>query len=242
MRATELHGCIDPSDRCGLSTGWEADLRGDWEAQVSAAREFSTSWIELSALSRTELASPAGYLSSAASRELEEVAGCSLHGPAKHIASDPDRAASAEEWRKADGELAALPGLERFSGIVLHPDTAPDLSALEPIAGRVIFENMDCRKRDCRTADELERVFAALPEAGFCLDVAHAWTIDPTLEEGRRLLDRFGGRLTHVHVSGIEPNERHRPTTPADLARYAPLLERARHVPWTFESPVVAGG
>ena len=40
---------------------------------------------------------------------------------------------------------------------------------------------MDDRKGTGRTADEIEPFFEALPDAGFCLDVAHAWSIDPTM-------------------------------------------------------------
>ena len=35
--------------------------------------------------------------------------------------------------------------------------------------------------------------FGLLPEAGFCLDVAHVLSVDPTMEEGGRLLDAFAG-------------------------------------------------
>ena len=38
---------------------------------------------------------------------------------------------------------------------------------------------MDNRKSTGRVADELKPVFDELPEAGFCLDVAHVHSIDP---------------------------------------------------------------
>ncbi len=79
-------------------------------------------------------------------------------------------------------------------------------------------------------------MFAALPEAGLCLDVAHVWTNDPTLALGHELLDAFGDRLRQLHVSGIEPDGTHRTTTAADLALYEPLLERCDHVPWLLEA------
>ena len=229
-----------PPERYGIFTGWEPGLRGDYAAQVEAARRFSTAHIELSALSRRELGALDAYLRSDAARALAAFESAVLHGPAKRLAADPDGRPSASDWREIAAQLAGLPGLGRFSGIVLHPDTVPDLSALAPIADRVIFENLDVRKRDCRAARELERALEELPQARFCLDVARAWTIDPTLAEGHRLLERFGERLAHVHVSGIEPTGKHRPTTKEDLARYAPLLERVRNVPWTFESPLEA--
>jgi sugar phosphate isomerase/epimerase len=62
---------------------------------------------------------------------------------------------------------------------------------------------MDDRKPTGRIADEREAFFAELPEAGFCLDVAHAWSIDPTMNVARELLDRFRSRLRQVHLSSL---------------------------------------
>jgi sugar phosphate isomerase/epimerase len=81
-------------------------------------------------------------------------------------------------------------------------------------------------------------VFRRFPSAGFCLDVAHVWTNDRSLRLGFELLDAFGSRLRQLHVSGIEPNGAHRPTTNEDLDLYQPLLERCTHVPWVLESEV----
>ena len=77
---------------------------------------------------------------------------------------------------------------------------------------------------------------AVFPEARFVLDVAHVWTLDPTLELGFQLLECYGDRLSHLHVSGIEADGQHRPTLPSDLERYAPLLERCRDLVWVLET------
>lgn len=213
-------------ERFGLSTGWDPQTRRDFARALADAARFSTGTIELSALSARDLPALREFLASADARELTQFACISVHGPAKHL-PEP------EDWPALIAELVALPA-ER---IILHPDTLPDLAAAAPLGSRLVLENMDCRKSGCRTADELEPVFAALPEARFCLDVAHAWTIDPTLAVGHELLDRFSDRLVEVHLSGIEPDGSHRETVPDDLERYRPLLERVRSVPWVFESP-----
>jgi sugar phosphate isomerase/epimerase len=79
-------------------------------------------------------------------------------------------------------------------------------------------------------------VFADHRDAGFCLDVAHAWTNDPSLRLGHDLLDALGDRLRQLHVSGIERDGTHRPTTQADLELYRPVLDRCEGVPWILES------
>lgn len=91
-----------------------------------------------------------------------------------------------------------------------------------------------------RTVEDLRGAFAECPDAGFCLDVAHVWTNDPSLELAHEFLDSFGGRLRQVHVSGIEPDGTHRPTTREDLDLYRPVLDRCLHVPWLFETELVS--
>ncbi len=95
---------------------------------------------------------------------------------------------------------------------------------------------MDARKSDGRTLDELGRYFDALPEAGFCFDIAHAWSIDATMELGHDLLDAFRGRLSHVHLSSLTPECTHIPLEAEHLDLFAPLLRRCIDVPWIIEA------
>src|ERR1700694_24733 len=75
--------------------------------------------------------------------------------------------------------------------IVAHPDTLNELAPYLGLDTRLVLENMDDRKATGRTADELAPVFDELPRAGFCLDVAHVHSIDPTMAALHELLDRF---------------------------------------------------
>jgi hypothetical protein len=58
----------------------------------------------------------------------------------------------------------------------------------------LVLENMDSRKPTGRTAAELEPFFEQLPDAGFCLDIAHAYSIDPSMAVFNDLLDRYRSR------------------------------------------------
>jgi sugar phosphate isomerase/epimerase len=115
-----------------------------------------------------------------------------------------------------------------------------DVEAYAALGHRLVIENMDARKQDGRSAAELERFFTALPGAGFCFDVAHAWSIDPTMAEGQRLLDRYAGRLRHLHVSSLDGSGHHVPLTVEHEELFGPLLGRCRDVPWIFEAPLTA--
>jgi hypothetical protein len=131
------------------------------------------------------------------------------------------------------GTIVSLP---LAGDVIFHPDAWGEEPTLSALDARVVFENMDIAKAFGRSVPDLVTVFAKHPSAGFCLDVAHVWTCDPTLALGHDLLDAFSDRLRQLHVSGIEPDGTHRVTTPADLELYRPLLDRCEHVPWILEA------
>src|SRR6476660_8842205 len=202
----------------GIATGAYERERDDWRRALDRASAEQWRTVELTAVVEPLL----GALVELLQRDGNALAGferVSLHAP---IAAR-DLAATA-------AVLAALP-LE--GDVIFHPDvwrTEPALRA---------FGNMAIGKSFGRSVDDLRAVFAAHPFAGFCLDVAHVWTNDPTLALGHDLLDAFDGRLRQLHVSGIEPDGTHRPTTEADLALYGPLLDRCAGVPWILEAVLV---
>ena len=69
---------------------------------------------------------------------------------------------------------------------VMHPDTIEDPSKYVALGRDLVIENMDSRKPVGRTANELRSLFGELPEAGFCFDIAHAWSVDRTMQSAER--------------------------------------------------------
>jgi len=211
----------------GASTGCLEAPRGAWELLVEEAVAAAPYAVELTALSERELPGLVRFLADA---DVElPFRFVSVHAPTKH------RRLSEVELVETLRDLPCW-----LDGIVVHPDTMEDPSAYAAVGRRLVVENMDARKSDGRTADELERVFDALPEAGFCFDVAHAWQVDPTMAEAQRLLDRHARRLRHVHVSSLDADGCHSPLTDGHEELFAPLLARCRDVPWIFEAPLTA--
>jgi hypothetical protein len=208
----------------GASTGFMEALRGRWSAMTAQARTVSDHVVELSALSGRELPALLAFL--ADPEDLGGFAAVSVHGPSK-------------AWCGTDAELAAalasLPAL--VDGIVMHPETLRDVAAYRELGSRLWLENMDTRKDDARTTDELWRYFEALPEARFCFDIAHAWLHDSEMTLAHDLLDAFGDRLAEVHVSSIRASGEHVPLAPDVVGTFAPVLERCIGVPWTLEAP-----
>ena len=205
----------------GTSTGVFEDLRGSWQELVAAACQVSTYAVELSALSERELPGLTSYLASKPRLPFSYI---SVHAPVKGRTLDDAQSARV---------LSELPAWVR--SIVTHPDALADVAPYQELGPRLVLENMDDRKPTGRTADELDVAFDELPEAGFCLDIAHAASIDPTMDVAEELLDRFRSRLRQVHLSSLREGH-HVPVTGDDEERFAGILERCRDVPWILEA------
>ena len=204
-----------------MSTGVFADAREDWSELVARASAISPYAIELSALSGPELPGLLAYLRSAPALPFRYL---SVHAPTKRV--EPDEA-------KVAGMLAQLPLWVRT--IVTHPDALRNARNYRLLGTRLILENMDTRKDTGRTAEEMGAFFSLLPEAGFCLDVAHAGDVDQSMGAAHELLDRFRSRLRQVHLSSLVDGE-HVPLTDEDSARFSKVLRRCRDVPWMLEA------
>jgi hypothetical protein len=206
----------------GASTGYMVESRGDWTKMIEEASQVSSFAVELTALSEDEMPALLDFLSSEPPLPFRYL---SVHGPSKaRLMPEAELVAT----------LARLPVF--VDAIVLHPDQMADLSLYRALGPRLVIENMDSRKTEGRTAGELEPYFESLPLAGFCFDIAHAWTVDSTMEAGRDLLDRFAPRLRHVHLSSISSGLRHIPLRREHEELFAPLLSRCRDVPWILEA------
>jgi hypothetical protein len=208
----------------GASTGYMATRREDWASLVRRACDVSSFAVELSALSERELP---GLLAFLAGRPRMPFHYLSVHAPTKGL-------------RRPEGELVALLAMlpPYVDGVVVHPDTIRDPHAWRPLGHRLLLENMDARKPIGQRPGQLAELFAVLPEAGFCLDVAHAAAVDGSMRLAHALLDAHGARLREVHLSSLRRDRgSHVPLTRRDEARYAPVLRRCPDVPWILEAP-----
>lgn len=209
-------------ERIGFSTGSLA--RGDVDLAMRMLRHHSCDAVELSALRVHELLP---LVRSLPRLDLSGYAHVSVHAPSAFSAAE-------------EGEVARLllPLARRGWLVVLHPDAILDSSQWRAFGDRLCIENMD-RRKPGRTVAELEPVFAALPQASFCLDVAHTRQCDPSMEECRRLLDAYGQRLAEVHMSELDEEGRHVRLSYVGIAAFQEISERIDpSVPVIIEAPV----
>jgi hypothetical protein len=212
-------------DCVGFSTG--AIGRSDVRAAFGMLSRHRTDAIELSALRIDELAP---LVSDLPTFPLDGYGYIAVHAPSAF--------SRAQERHVA---RALRPIAERGWQVVVHPDTLHDMGVWAEFGSTLCVENMDRRKPVGRTAAEMRAVFNRLPEASFCLDLAHARQCDPSMGEAVRLLHDFGERITQVHLSELNEQSRHVRLSEAaavDFERLAPLIPL--HVPIIIESPVQA--
>lgn len=117
-----------------------------------------------------------------------------IPNPSVHL---PGRKIDSDERRRT--AIAALEsGIER---IIVHPENLTNDSFWREMGARLLIENLDPRSPAWRTATQLYPVFESLPEAGLCLDVAHAAQEPGIIEE---LIQVFGTRTRQIHLSEID--------------------------------------
>jgi hypothetical protein len=207
----------------GYSTGSLA--RSDVRGALRLLESLDMGALELSALRAHELGPLLEVISELL---LDRYHNISVHAPSAFSAAEEPGIAA-----------ALLPVARRGCIVVIHPDTIHDHDRWAPFGDRLAIENMDRRKPVGRTAEELRPVFRRLPEASFCLDLAHAWQCDPTMTEAARLLAAFGERLAEVHVSELDADSRHVRLTPVGIGAYQRFAELIPvHVPVIIEAPV----
>lgn len=201
----------------GFSSG--ALARGDFRKGVALQGGAEFTAVELSALRERELEP---LVSGAEGLSVGKFEYVSFHAPSAF-----------QSLREAD-VVALLSRLPVDWPVVVHPDLIHKPEIWASLGSRLCLENMDLRKRTGRTVEEMRAAFAALPEAGFCLDLGHARQLDPTMGIAIEMLRNFGSRLRQLHVSEVGTFGEHRRL--GFLARTA-FRRVVRYVP--SETPVI---
>jgi hypothetical protein len=206
----------------GFSTG--ALEKGDYGAALDWLNEHTdTDAVEISALRFDELEPTVRNLERL---KLDHFRYVSFHAPSSFR---PDQEESVLGWLK--------PVFDRGWNIVVHPDVIYTPDRWQFLGRQLLIENMDRRKSVGRTVDELKRFFGLLPDARFCLDVAHARQIDTTLTLLFQLFEGLCDRFAEVHISELDSRCRHIQMSGRAVADYQCLPWNTLHgVPVIIES------
>ncbi len=196
----------------GFSTG--ALALSDFRAALEMLAGKDVRAVELSALRVTELQP---LLDAIPALDLRRFQAVSVHAPSTF--SRLEEPAIVEALRQV---------ARREWPIVVHPDAVHDWALWAGMGPNLLVENMDKRKPVGRTAQELAPIFAKVPEARLCFDIAHARQYDGSMTEAYRILKTFGARVAQVHISEVSSGSAHE-----RISRYAVTAFRkvARLIP-----------
>jgi len=209
--------------RFGFSTG--ALAKGDFGKALEMLRGKNAAVIELSALREEELPALLDRLNDL---ELSQFQYVSLHAPSS--------IRSGSELKIA---LQLRVAVHRGWPIIVHPDIICDFGIWRDFGAQLCVENMDARKPTGRSANELTRIFAALPAASFCCDLGHARQVDPTMAEATEILKRFGSRLKQLHMSEVNAKSTHDRLSLASVSAFSKIFHLIPDdVPVVLETPV----
>ena len=209
----------------GFSTG--ALAKSDFRVALEMMRASEVDAVELSALRLHELAP---LVDAAPGLALSQFRYVSVHVPS---------AFSEEEELVVTQQLSQL---THFGWpLILHPDAVHVFSRWTGFGDLLCLENTDKRKSIGRTADEMQTVFDKLPQAQFCLDIAHARQVDPSMTETYLLLKRFSSRLREIHISEVNTDSRHDSISRGAVAAFKEVAHLIpENTPAIIESPVAA--
>lgn len=206
----------------GFSTG--ALEKGDYSRALHwLSNETDTDAVEISALRFDELEPLVRDLDRL---KFDHFSYVSFHAPSSFHEEQEE---TVIEWLK----LVA----DRKWNIVVHPDVIYTPERWRFLGKQMLIENMDRRKSVGRTVKELEGFFKRLPEARFCLDVAHARQIDTTLTLLFQLFESLQERIAEIHISELDSRCRHIPMSGRAVADYQSLpWDKLHDIPVIIES------
>ncbi|MBL0309572.1 MAG: hypothetical protein IPP77_07840 [Bacteroidetes bacterium] len=208
----------------GFSTGSLA--LGDFRRGIEMCRGKHVNAVELSALRESELA---GLIDSLDDIDIAPFEYISFHAPSKIV-------------HYSEKEVVSLLSkvAERRWMIIVHPDIITEFDVWQQLGQYLCIENMDKRKSIGRTFYDMDALFEMLPEASFCLDVAHARQVDPTMSEALLMLMEFRKRITQIHLSDVNSSSVHEPLNMEAILSYRRISKLIHpDTPIIIESPVV---
>ena len=206
----------------GFSTG--ALALGNFRLAIEYLSGTCSRATELSALRSKELLP---LMSSLPELDLSSLGEVSVHAPSRFGALGEEVVAN-----------VLRPCIEKGIRVIVHPHALERPSIWQEFGDLLCIENNDLRKPG-RTVEELCPIFERFGFASWCFDVAHAWSVDHTLGEAKRLIDAFGERMSEVHISQLDDKGAHFPLTERTIALYR-QLDLPRSATVIIESPVPA--
>lgn len=154
---------------------------------------------------------------------------CSLHAPEHRYQDDESSHRILQSIDNVCSELS-------IKNVVVHPDTVADRSVFKQYS-HIPFsiENMDDRKKTCRSVEDIQKILEEHPYMWFTLDLQHCFTNDPTMQLAKDFHRILWHKIVEYHLSWYHPELLHYPLFKTHQDEIIKSLEY-RDIPITIES------
>lgn len=179
--------------KLGFSTGC---LYKDLETKeaISVIKSLGCKYIELGFITYEKFFS--NQLDRITESDLEEFEYISFHTPKLNYGNNDDTKRFFERIndfnKRAELDL-----------VVFHPDMIEDFSIFENVNFNIGFENMDNRKKSCKSVDDIKSVMLENESFKFILDVNHCYSNDSSMKLAAEFYKGLGNRISQIHLSGF---------------------------------------
>jgi len=99
-------------------------------------------------------------------------------------------------------EIIVIQKKFNFEYINFHPNGVFDFDVLAKSGLPVCIENMDSRKQDFVSVQDMQKVLDKYP-FGMVLDINHAYTNEANLDLANEFWNKLGDRIKYFHLSGF---------------------------------------
>lgn len=180
--------------KLGFSTGC---LYKDLEVKeaISVIKSLGCKYIELGFIIPERFFSE--QLDRISGKDLEGFEYVSFHAP------------GSDYWKNADTKsfferMSDFNKRVRLDLVLFHPDTVEDFSVFENADFNIGFENMDNRKKSCKSVDDIENILLKNDNFKFILDVNHCYSNDSSMKLAMKFYEKLGNRISQIHLSGFK--------------------------------------
>jgi hypothetical protein len=205
----------------GFSTG--ALALGKFDIALDMLKNKNVNAIELSALRTSELKT---LVESFDNLDLSMYEYISFHAP-KDFSKENEKEIVLLLDKIADKNI----------NIIIHPYAIFDFDNWSHFKDLICVENMD-KSSFGKYFEDLCYIFNKLKNASFCFDFGHAYQIDPTLSEAKRMLNSFKDRLKQIHMSYISSNNNHYEMNFYSCNALKSINKLIPNVPIILETPI----
>lgn len=160
----------------------------------------------------------------------ERISHYSIHTPTRHpYQNDEESHRILQVIEKICTELP-------IKNIVIHPDNVVDWSVFKQYNHLPFsIENMDDRKKSCRSVEDIKKILDDNPRFWLTLDLQHCFTNDSTMQLAREFHRVLWDKIVQYHLSWYHPDYLHYPLFKTQQNEIIASLEN-RDIPIIIES------